>query len=74
MVKIKQKDTSFEGKVVLVTGAASGIGRAAALAFGRAGASVVVADTSVDGARHSPSRLQGSLHSELPRPSLGRGW
>jgi NAD(P)-dependent dehydrogenase (short-subunit alcohol dehydrogenase family) len=40
---------SFAGKVVLVTGAASGIGRAAALAFGRAGASVVVADVSVDG-------------------------
>jgi NAD(P)-dependent dehydrogenase (short-subunit alcohol dehydrogenase family) len=40
---------SFAGKVVLVTGAAAGIGRAAALAFGRAGASVVVADTSVDG-------------------------
>jgi NAD(P)-dependent dehydrogenase (short-subunit alcohol dehydrogenase family) len=32
-----------------VTGAASGIGRATAVAFGRAGASVVVADTSVDG-------------------------
>jgi NAD(P)-dependent dehydrogenase (short-subunit alcohol dehydrogenase family) len=40
---------SYAGKVVLVTGAASGIGRATALAFGRAGASVVVADTSVDG-------------------------
>jgi NAD(P)-dependent dehydrogenase (short-subunit alcohol dehydrogenase family) len=40
---------SFAGKVVLVTGASSGIGRATALAFGRAGASVVVADTSVDG-------------------------
>jgi len=40
---------SFTGKVVLVTGAASGIGRAIALAFGRAGASVVVADISVDG-------------------------
>jgi NAD(P)-dependent dehydrogenase (short-subunit alcohol dehydrogenase family) len=40
---------SFTGKVALVTGAASGIGRATALAFGRAGASVVVADTSVDG-------------------------
>lgn len=40
---------SFAGKVVLVTGAAAGIGRAIALAFGRAGASVVVADTSVDG-------------------------
>jgi NAD(P)-dependent dehydrogenase (short-subunit alcohol dehydrogenase family) len=34
---------------VLVTGAASGIGRATALAFGRAGACVVVADTAVDG-------------------------
>ena len=45
----KPKDRSFEGKVVLVTGAASGVGRAAALAFGRAGASVVVADTSIDG-------------------------
>jgi NAD(P)-dependent dehydrogenase (short-subunit alcohol dehydrogenase family) len=40
---------SFAGKVVLVTGAAAGIGRATALAFGRAGACVVVADTSVDG-------------------------
>ncbi len=34
----------FTGKVAFVTGAASGIGRAAALAFARAGASVVVAD------------------------------
>jgi NAD(P)-dependent dehydrogenase (short-subunit alcohol dehydrogenase family) len=41
--------SSFAGKVVLVTGAAGGIGRAIALAFGRAGACVVVADTSVDG-------------------------
>ena len=40
---------SFAGKVVLVTGAASGIGRAIALAFGRAGASVVVADISIEG-------------------------
>jgi NAD(P)-dependent dehydrogenase (short-subunit alcohol dehydrogenase family) len=39
----------FSGKVALVTGAASGIGRATALAFGRAGACVVVADTAVDG-------------------------
>ncbi|MES2300107.1 MAG: SDR family oxidoreductase [Pseudomonadota bacterium] len=40
---------SFEGKVVLVTGGAGGIGRAAALAFGQAGASVVVADLSAEG-------------------------
>lgn len=48
--KIKQQhEKTFDGKVVMVTGAAAGIGRAAALAFGRAGACVVVADTSVDG-------------------------
>jgi NAD(P)-dependent dehydrogenase (short-subunit alcohol dehydrogenase family) len=36
----------FAGKVAFVTGAANGIGRAAALAFAREGASVVVADVS----------------------------
>jgi len=35
---------SFEGKVVIVTGAGSGIGRATALAFAREGAKVIVAD------------------------------
>src|SRR3954463_10634596 len=39
----------FEGKVAFVTGGASGIGRAAALAFARQGASVVVADVSDEG-------------------------
>ncbi|MGW7688942.1 SDR family NAD(P)-dependent oxidoreductase [Streptomyces asiaticus] len=39
----------YNGKVAFVTGAASGIGRATALAFARAGAQVALADLSADG-------------------------
>lgn len=39
----------FDGKVALVTGAASGIGRATALAFSGSGAAVVVADLDIAG-------------------------
>jgi NAD(P)-dependent dehydrogenase (short-subunit alcohol dehydrogenase family) len=42
-IAIEAGMTSLEGKVALVTGGSSGIGRAAALAFGRAGAKVVIA-------------------------------
>src|SRR5438105_409176 len=42
----KNADGSFAGKVAFVTGAANGIGRAAALAFAGESASVVVADVS----------------------------
>jgi NAD(P)-dependent dehydrogenase (short-subunit alcohol dehydrogenase family) len=40
---------NFSGKVALVTGAASGIGQASALAFAENGAQVVVADVNSDG-------------------------
>lgn len=41
------------GKVAFVTGATGGIGRATALAFGRAGASVAVADLAEEGSRET---------------------
>ncbi len=49
---------TFAGKVVLVTGASSGIGRATALAFARAGAQVVVADRAVAGGEETASMIQ----------------
>jgi NAD(P)-dependent dehydrogenase (short-subunit alcohol dehydrogenase family) len=43
----------LHGKTAIVTGAASGIGRAVALAFARDGARVVVSDVSEDGGRET---------------------
>jgi NAD(P)-dependent dehydrogenase (short-subunit alcohol dehydrogenase family) len=49
---------SFTGKVALVTGASSGIGRASALAFAREGAKVAVADVSVEGGEETVSLVK----------------
>jgi NAD(P)-dependent dehydrogenase (short-subunit alcohol dehydrogenase family) len=48
----------FPGKVAFVTGAASGIGRAAALAFAREGARVVVADVSDHGNQETARMIE----------------
>src|SRR5947209_12174972 len=49
---------SFTGKVAFVTGAANGIGRAAALAFACEGASVVVADVSEQGNQETARMIE----------------
>lgn len=48
----------LQGKVALVTGASTGIGKASSLAFAREGATVVVSDINVDGGEET-ARLIG---------------
>jgi NAD(P)-dependent dehydrogenase (short-subunit alcohol dehydrogenase family) len=48
----------FGGKVALVTGGASGIGRASALLFAQQGASVVVSDVAVEGGEETVSHIE----------------
>ena len=48
----------LDGKSALVTGGASGIGRAAALAFAREGAWVAVADLTLEGAQRTVAEIE----------------
>ena len=48
----------FEGKVALVTGGSSGIGRATALVFAREGAKIVVADVLVNDGQETVNLIQ----------------
>ena len=57
--RLGQMDTSLEGKVAIVTGAAGGIGQAYARALGRAGAAVVIADINAEGAESVATELKG---------------
>lgn len=52
--------TGLSGKSVIVTGAASGIGRAAALRFAEEGAKVVVADLNPEGAKSVVSAIESA--------------
>ena len=56
---------SFENKVALVTGAASGMGLATAEAFAEAGAAVALADVNGDGARAAADALVAAGHKAL---------
>lgn len=56
---------SFKNKVVLVTGAASGLGLATATAFAEAGASVVLADWHEEAVRSAAADLAAKGHKTL---------
>ena len=61
-----QHTFDFTGQTVIVTGGATGIGRATALAFGRAGANVVIASIG-DG---DGSRPKGSQRRSTPSSTI----
>ena len=48
----------LEGKIALVTGAASGIGRSTALVFAREGAKLVVADLNASGGEETVRQIK----------------
>lgn len=49
--------TTLDGRISLITGAGSGIGRAMAIAFAKAGSSVVVCDIDLDSAKETAATI-----------------
>ena len=64
----------LEGKISLVTGAGSGIGRATSLVMAREGATIVVSDINADGGEETVSAIKEAggdgmfVHADVSRP------
>ena len=63
MTRLTQLSRSIEGKVALVTGAASGIGRATAHLFADEGAAVVVTDVNEEGVKRVVAEIEAAGRS-----------
>jgi len=61
---------SLKNKRAIITGAAAGIGRAIALRFAEAGASLVLVDVDMEGLRSLEAEMEGNAGSELHRVDL----
>ena len=55
---------SLEGKTILVTGAASGMGKATAIACAKMGATIVAADFNAEGMTQTVAGLEGEGHQQ----------
>ena len=56
----------FENKIAVVTGAAAGIGRAAAMRFAEEGATVAILDLNEEGIKRVAEELSGSVGEVIP--------
>ena len=59
----------FEGKVVVVTGASSGVGRAIARAFGAEGARVALLARTVEGLENAAAEIRAEGGQAMPLPT-----
>jgi NAD(P)-dependent dehydrogenase (short-subunit alcohol dehydrogenase family) len=70
MVSIPETEAPFQGQTVLVTGATSGIGKATAIAFGRAGAHVLVHGRDAARGEQTCSTIRAAGAHTSPRTSI----